>query len=59
MWVLLWVQLMATQNVNHFHIGNYSKEVDCQSAMSAAAVLVTSKNESIACLYVDINDIRN
>ena len=50
---------MATQNVNHFHIGNFSKEVDCQTAMSGAAVLVTSKNESVACLYVDINDIRN
>ena len=55
MFVLLWLQLAAAQEINHFHVGTYETDKECQIALKEAAVLVTGKNESIACLYVGVS----
>jgi hypothetical protein len=56
MFVLLWLQLAAAQEVNHYHVGTYETDKECQMALKEAVVLVTGKNESIACLYVGVNN---
>lgn len=55
MWVLLWMALTPAQNIEHFHIGNFANKDACVSAMSKASVLVTDKNQSVNCLWVDVN----
>jgi len=55
MWVLLWVQLAATQTINHYHLGTYDREDKCMTALQEAVVLVTGKNESVKCLFVDVS----
>jgi|TARA_R100000084_G_C4543156_1_gene96556 hypothetical protein len=55
MFVLLWLQLAAAQEINHYHVGTYETDKECQTALKEASVLVTGKNESIACLYVGVN----
>ena len=56
MWVLIWLQLAAAQDINYYHVGTYGLEKECEVAMNIATVLVTGKNESIACLYIGDKD---
>ena len=53
MWVLLWLALTPTHNMEYFHIGNYKDKDSCISAMSKASVLVTDKNQTVDCIWVD------
>ena len=55
MWVLLWMALTPAQNIDHYHLGNFTDKDACVSAMSKARVMVTDKNQSVTCLWVDTN----
>jgi hypothetical protein len=47
--------LTPAQDIEHFHIGNFADKDACVSAMSKASVLVTDKNQSVNCLWVNVN----
>lgn len=54
MWILIWLALNG-QTIEHYHIGNYSDKQQCVDAMNKAVVLVTNENQSVDCLWVNIN----
>ena len=54
MWVLLWLALMPNQNMEYFHVDNYPDKDSCVSALSRASVLVTDKNQTVECIWVQM-----
>ena len=53
MWILVWMQLVTSQGVEHYQLGTFTKETDCQVALKEAVVLVNTSAEMRACLEVD------
>ena len=53
MWILIWLAMGNAQNVEYFHVGTYDNKDKCVSAMEDASVLVTNKNQTIDCIYID------
>ena len=53
MWILVWMQLVTSQGVEHYQLGTFTKETDCQEAMKKAVILVSTSSEMLACLEVD------
>jgi len=54
-WALVWMQLLVTsQSVKHFHVETYASQKECVAAMSQAAVLVSNKSETLACLELQV-----
>ncbi len=53
MWILIWMQLVTSQGVEHYQLGTFTKKDDCQEALTKAVVLVSTSAEMLACLEVD------
>jgi len=54
-WALVWMQLLVTsQSVKYFHVETYASQKECVAAMSNAAVLVSNKSETLACLELQV-----
>ena len=54
-WALVWMQLLVTsQTVKYFHVETYASKEECVAAMSQAAVLVSNKSETLACLELQV-----
>ncbi len=54
-WALVWMQLLVTsQSVKYYHVETYSSQEECVAAMSEAAVLVSNKSETLACLELEV-----
>ncbi len=54
-WALVWMQLLVTsQSVKYYHVETYSSKEECVAAMSEAAVLVSNKSETLACLELEV-----
>ena len=53
MWILIWMQLVTSQGVEHYQLGTFTKETDCKAALKEAVVLVSTSSEMLACLEVD------
>ena len=53
MWILVWMQLVNRQVVEHYQLGTFTKETDCKEALAKAVVLVNTSAEMLACLEVD------
>lgn len=54
-WALVWMQLLVTsQSVKYYHVETYSSKEECVAAMSEAAVLVSNKSETLACLELKV-----
>ena len=54
-WVLVWMQLLITsQTVKYFHVDTFDSKEECVAAMSNAAVLVSNKSETLACLELQV-----
>jgi hypothetical protein len=54
-WALVWMQLLVTsQSVKYFHVETYASQKECVAAMSQAAVLVSNKSETLACLELQV-----
>jgi len=53
MWILVWMQLVTSQGVEHYQLGAFTKKDDCQDALTKAVVLVNTSAEMLACLEVD------
>ena len=54
MYILIWMQLFSTQNVEYYQLGIYATLEECQSELSKAAKMITHKSETVACLEVEI-----
>ena len=54
MYILIWMQLLSTQNVEYYQLGNYETLEECQIELSKAAKMITHKSETVACLEVEI-----
>ena len=54
MYVLIRMQLFSTQSVEHYQLGTYATLEECQIELSKAAKMITLKNETVACLEVDV-----
>jgi len=44
---------VTSQGVEHYQLGTFTKETDCQEALKQAVVLVNTSAEMLACLEVD------
>jgi hypothetical protein len=54
-WALVWMQLLVTsQTVKYYHVETYASEEECLAAMSEAAILVSNKSETVACLELQV-----
>ena len=54
-WALVWMQLLVTsQSVKYFHVDTFDSKEECVAAMSNAAVLVSNKSETLACLELQV-----
>ena len=54
-WALVWMQLLITsQTVKYFHVDTFDSQEECVAAMSQAAVLVSNKSETLACLELQV-----
>ena len=54
-WALVWMQLLVTsQTVKYYHVETYASKEECGAAMSEAAVLVSNKSETLACLELQV-----
>tara|TARA_R100001440_G_scaffold6210_3_gene12933 strand:- start:128 stop:301 length:174 start_codon:yes stop_codon:yes gene_type:complete len=54
-WALIWMQLLVTsQTVKYYHVETYASEEECLAAMSEAAILVSNKSETVACLELQV-----
>lgn len=54
-WALVWMQLLITsQTVKYFHVDTFNSKEECVAAMSQAAVLVSNKSETLACLELQV-----
>jgi len=53
-WVLVWMQLFSTQNVDYYQLGTYATLEECQIELSKAVKMVTHKSETVACLEIEI-----
>jgi len=52
MWILLWLKLTAAQGIDHFHLGTFYRELDCNKARSEAKVLLTDNNQAMECIFI-------
>ncbi len=55
MWALIWLALTHTQEMELYHLANYADKEDCVTALSKAAVLVTDRNQTVDCVWIDLN----
>jgi len=54
-WALVWMQLLVTsQTVKYYHVETYASQEECLAAMSEAAILVSNKSETVACLEIQV-----
>ena len=54
-WALVWMQILITsQTVKYFHVDTFDSKEECVAAMSQAAVLVSNKSETLACLELQV-----
>ena len=54
MWVLVWMQLISGQPVDHFQLAVYETNVECEKNRKRAEVMVTHNGIAVACLEVKI-----
>lgn len=52
MWILIWLAMGNSANIEYFHVNSFDNKDKCISAMKNASVLVTNKNQTIDCLWV-------
>jgi len=55
MWALVWLALSSTQHMETYHLGNYKEKETCVQEMSKASVLVTDRNQTVDCIWIDLD----
>ena len=54
MWILLWLQVVATDTMKYYHLGTYGSLENCAQAKAKAMVMRTTKNTMVACIDVTL-----
>jgi len=54
MWVLVWMQLISGQPVEHFQLAVYENGAECEKNRKRAEIMVTHNGIAVACLEVKI-----
>ena len=54
MWVLVWMQLISGQPVEHFQLAVYENVAECEKNRKRAEIMVTHNGIAVACLNVRI-----
>ncbi len=52
-WILIWLAVTPSGNMEYYHLGTYSEEKLCGNALSKAHILVTGKGQTISCIPID------
>jgi len=54
MWLLVWLALTSSQEMETYHLGNFTDKDSCVKAMSKATVLITNRNQTLDCFWVKL-----
>ena len=54
MWVLVWMQLISGQPVDHVQLDVYETSVECEMIRIRAEIMVTHNGIAVACLEVKL-----
>jgi len=52
MWVLVWMQLISGQPVDHFQLAVYETSFDCEKNCKCSEIMVTHNGIAVVCLEV-------
>jgi hypothetical protein len=55
-WLLIWFVFVPDVGVKYYHLGTYENETFCSTALRDAAVMVNDKNETVECIWVQVDD---
>lgn len=50
MWILLWIAISSTGEVDHYHLATYNNKNECDQALIQSKVLITQKGQSVICV---------
>jgi len=54
MWLLVWLALTSSQEMETYHLGNFTDKDSCVKALSKAKVLITKNNQTLDCFWVKL-----
>ena len=55
-WLLIWFVFVPETGIRYYHLGTYANETICKTALRDASVMVNSKNETVECIGVQVDD---
>ena len=55
-WILIWMQLISGNPVDHFVLGSYETQNECTKSKERAKVMITHNGIAITCLGIKYND---
>jgi len=53
-WVLVWIQMTASQGVEYYQINSFPKKEECTAALDKAQVMLNHQAEAVVCLEVTV-----
>ena len=53
-WVLVWIQMTASQGVEYYQINSFAKTDECAAALDKAQVMLNHPGEAVVCLEVTV-----
>jgi hypothetical protein len=53
-WVLVWIQVTASQGVEYYQINSFPKKEECTAALDKAQVMLNHQGEAVVCLEVTV-----
>jgi len=53
-WVLVWIQMTASQGVEYYQINSFPKKEECTAALDKAQVMLNHQGEAVVCLEVTV-----
>ena len=53
-WVLVWIQMTASQGVEYYQINSFPKKEECAAALDKAQVMLNHQGEAVVCLEVTV-----
>ena len=53
-WVLVWIQMTASQGVEYYQINSFPKKEECTAALDKAQEMLNHQGEAVVCLEVTV-----
>ena len=51
-WILIWMQLISGNPVDHFVLGRYETQLECSKSKELAKVMISHNGIAITCLGI-------